>query len=282
MSADPRLSGDPARRVGDLADDIAPYHRQYEADRDSRAVFAFAYYNLTLDLAEWLSADADSFDDPSWVADLAVAFGDRFQAAMDAIDELERVGGSDAVDDDALAETVSRPWADVYRAICRERSTVIEDLVFSIGAHITYDLPHALLAVDTGVDRLADYHLMNEVLASRTDAIQDAVTARYNRPMARLDRLAGGADEVFTNYWMRIGRSLAWYNAMRLSSPNSHDEAEGSIERSTAGLVESVRGGHWIVRSGLCVSRVVVSLTRQWPTPPLSAADERPPEEVRW
>lgn len=110
-----------------------------------------------------------------------------------------------------------------------------------MGAHITYDLPHALLEVGTDTDRLADYHRMNDLPASRTDAIQDAVTARYNTAIARFDRLAGPADEVFTNYWIRIGRSLAWYNAMRMQSANSREQAEGSIERSAFYLVESGR-----------------------------------------
>jgi CheY-like chemotaxis protein len=184
---------------------------------------------------------------------------------------------------DSLDETVPRPWADVYRAICRNPSTVLEDLVFAIGAHIKYDLPHALLEVGTETDRLADYHLMNEVLASRTDTIQDAVTNRYNRTISRLDQVIGDADEVFTNYWLRIGRSMAWYNAMRMQSPRSRAAAEDSIERSTSALIESVRTtGPWFVRSGFQLSRYLLSFTRRWPSPPPPAPDGTAPRGARW
>ena len=274
MSGEPRERDTPAGRVAGLADDLAPYHRRYEAERDSRAVFAYAYYNLTLDLADRLSAAPDEFDDPDWVADLALAFGARYRAAMDALDARDREPGGGAEDDVDLEGTVPRPWADVYRAICRDRSTVLEDLVFSMGAHITYDLPYALLEVGTDADRLGDYHRMNAVLASRTDAVQDAVTTRYNRTIASLDRFAGGADEVFTNYWIRIGRSVAWYNAARLQSSNSRPQAEGSIERSTAAMIDSVRSaGPWVVRAALRVYRSLLPLTRRWPSPPTPTGD---------
>ncbi|MFB6295228.1 MAG: DUF5995 family protein [Halobacteriales archaeon] len=264
-----------ADRVADLADDLAPYHRRYEDSCDSRAVFAYAYHNLTRDLAEKL-ADGEGFHEPNWVADLAVAFGTRYMAAMDAIDGWERDHAPDAAPGDAFDEAVPRPWADVYRAICRARSTVLEDLVFAMGAHITYDLPHALLEVGIDAEHLADYHRMNDVLASQTDAVQDAVTDRYNRLVGRLERVAGGFDELFTNYWLRIGRSVAWYNAMRMQSPRSRAAAEGSIERATFYLIESARSsGPWLVRSALRVYRRLLPLARRWPEPPAEGRGAR-------
>lgn len=283
MTGDAMEDTEPVRRVSDLADELAAYHRRYEATRDSRAVFAYAYLNLTLDLAEWLADPDGPFDDPDWVADLAVAFGARYRTAMDALDDWHQDDTVDVDDEDALHESVPRPWADVYRAICRNRSTVLEDLVFAMGAHITYDLPHALLEVETDTDRLADYHLMNDVLASRTDAIQAVVTNRYNVTISRLERVTGGADEVFTNYWLRVGRSMAWYNAMRLQSPRSRAAAEDAIARSTAALIASVRTtGPWVLRSGYRLARSLLTLTRRWPSPPPLAPDEPVPPEARW
>lgn len=268
MSDESQRVNGAAKRVADLADDLAPYHRRYDDARDSRAVFAYAYYNLTQDLVDRL-AGGEEFNEPNWVADLAVAFGTRYMAAMDAIDGWERDHASDTAPGDSLDEKVPQPWADVYRAICHARSTVLEDLVFAMGAHITYDLPHALLEVGMDADQLADYHRMNDVLASRTDAIQDAVTDRYNRLVARLDRVTGGADERFTNYWLRIGRSMAWYNAMRMQSPRSRAVAERSIEKTTFYLIESVRSsGPGLLRFGFQVYRRLLPLTRRWPEPP--------------
>lgn len=281
MSTDPRDAGDAPRRVADLADGLAAYHRRYEAERDSRAVFAYTYFNMTHDLAERLARDDAGFDDPGWIADLAEAFATRYMAAMDGLDEWQREHGPDPAVTDSLYRTVPRPWADVYRAICRRRSTVLEDLVVAMAAHITYDLPHALLEVDAETDNLGDYHRMNDVLASGTDAVQDAVTTRYNRVLARLDRIVGGADELFTDYWIRIGRSVAWYNAMRLRSPRSRPDAEGSIERATFHLVRSIRGGGPL-RWGVRLYRELFPLTRRWPHPPDGSAEGTEVWESRW
>lgn len=264
MSADSTSATAPADRVAALADDLATFHRRYEADRDNRAVFAYTYFNLTCDLAEELANPDAGFDDPEWVADLAVAFGNRYMLSMNAIDDQWDVDSSKPPED-----VVPRPWGDVYRAICRDRSTVLEDLVFAMAAHITYDLPHALVAVGTDPDRLHDYHLMNDVLAEDTDAIQDAVTARYNWSLSRLDRIAGNADEIFTDYWLRIGRSMAWYNSMRLQSPLSQSEAEGSIERATHHIIRSVRtAGPAPFRWAMDLYRSTSRFARDWPEPP--------------
>ena len=256
MSTDGDGGDGPADRVTELADQLTRYRRRYEAEQDSRAVFAYAYATLTRGLADRLARPDHGFDDPVWVADLATAFGDRYQAAMNSID-----GGTVGPD-----ESVPDPWVAVYRAICLEPSTVLEDLVFSMGAHITYDLPHALVDVGMASTHLRDYHLMNEVLADGTEAIQMAVTGRYNRLFADLDRLAGGADEALTNYQIRIGRSMAWYNAMRLETPGSREQAAASIERTTPALIASVRGeGQWLLRWTLRLVRMGLSTRRTWP-----------------
>ncbi len=280
MSSELRL-GDataPAERVEALADRIEEYQRRYERRADSRAVFAFAYRNLTLDLADRLAADETGFDDPAWVADLGIAFGGQFVAAMDAIDAWL------AADEDreALYGRAPKPWADVYVAISG-RSLVVEDLVFAIAAHISHDLPLALQAVDRGDRRLADYHGMNEVLADNTEFVQSAVQRRYNPFLGRLDRLAGQVDEQFTGYAIRMGRSVAWYNARRLANPGTREAARGSIRRSTAALIDGVRRpDSWVLRALSKVGRALVH-NRRWPAPPpREEAAETGREFARW
>lgn len=186
---------------------------------------------------------------------------------MDAIDNLEQDPQSRVTRRELVDARVPRPWADVYLAICQSTSTVLEDLVFAMGAHITFDLPHALVDVGGATDHLADYHVMNDVLASRTDTIQDAVTNRYNPVIGRIERLVGNADELFTNYWLRIGRSMAWYNAQRLQSHNSREAAKDSIALATHHLIESTRSGPRVMQSGLSLYRRLLLLTRRWPSP---------------
>ena len=260
---------EPAQRVADLAAALEPYHQRYERVHDERAVFAYTYFNLTSDLAEFLATPDNNFDDPTWVADLAVAFGNRYMSAMDAIDDWQRSHHDDEASITTLHQMVPRPWADVYWAICHNRSTVLEDLVFAMGAHISYDLPYALLSVGTGIEHLNDYHRMNDVLGSETDAIQDAVTSRYNPLLSQLDHLTK-IDEIFTDYWIRVGRSMAWYNAMRLQSPRSKSEAKKSVERTTFYFIQSVRkSGPWPLLRLEGIVRMLFDLTKRWPEPPL-------------
>lgn len=271
------VADEPADRVEALAGRIEDYQRRYERQRDSRAVFAFAYRNLTLDLADRLAATDTGFDDPEWVADLGLAFGGRFVAAMDAIDDWLAADG-----ESALSEHAPTPWADVYAAI-DGWSLVIEDLVFAMGAHISYDLPMALQTVDHADRRLGDYHEMNEVLAANTESIQAAVTRRYNPLLGRFDRLLGPVDEQFTGYAIRLGRSVAWYNARRLANADTHRAAKGSITRSTAALIDSVRRpGSWWLRLGSKIGRTLAH-NRRWSTPrPPEEAEETGREFARW
>lgn len=263
--------GTSIRRLEKLARELFPYHLRYERGRDARAVFAYVYYNITLDLAERVAAPAAGFLDPGFVAELAVAFGGRYRAAADAIDDALSEGAGE-LDDEALEralDAVPRPWADVYLAQRGGRSYVLEDLLYSMMAHISYDLPLALGDVGARADHLADYHRMNAVLAERTEFIQDRVAERYQTTLAKLDRLAGSFDEFFTSYGIRGARSVAWYNAQRLLSPPAAADARASIERSTRSFIRAVRRPEpaWL-RLLVRAARLLVPPRRRWPEPP--------------
>ncbi|MGH9723158.1 MAG: DUF5995 family protein [Bryobacteraceae bacterium] len=250
---------DPATRVDLIADRIREAVIRFDAARDERAVFAFVYLLITRNLAGALRAGESGFDDPSWVARLTEAFAGRFFIGMDAIDR-----------GDARAGTP--PWADVHEAIRGGQSYVLEDLVFSMMAHISYDLPLAVLEVGletSGASHVADYHRMNKVLAERTESIQDAVAERYNSRLAILDWIAGRYDEFFSNYGIRATRSVAWYNAIRVQDPRSAGEARGSIERSTANFIRFVREPEelWL-RLLIAVARFLLPRRRRWPRQP--------------
>jgi hypothetical protein len=251
-----------SQRVRQVAETIYLYHLKYEKDHDARAVFAYIYFNITLDLAQKLEDSQFEFEDPEWVADLAQAFAKRYCSAMNAIDTwLEKKHHlHDSASIKTIYNTVPKPWADVYLAICGKQSYVIEDLVFAMCAHISYDLPNALLAVDPKLDSLA----------ARTEFIQEAVGERYQHFLIWLDWLVGSFDEFFTNYGIRVARSVAWYNAMRLLAPSSKEQALASIERSTFQFINSVRNPkEWWMCLAVRFFRLVIPRRRKWPTPTL-------------
>jgi hypothetical protein len=260
-----------AERLLTLSENIlARYSRRYEANRDERAVFAFMYAQMTESLAENLLYAKVPFDNPEWIVALAEAFAHRFMAAMDAIDSWLAINAGAQVDTlDTLYETVPKPWADVYLAIRSNQSYVLEDMVFSMMAHISYDLPLALLDVQMEIDgqsRVRDYHLMNDALAGSTEKMQKVVAQRYTRFLAAFDRFAGHYDEFFTNYGIRVARSVAWYNACRIQDPASRQEGIASIERTTAAFIKYIRHPpEWWQRLLLQVTRILIPRRRYWP-----------------
>ena len=254
-------------RIRQVAVRVASYVEMYEGRRDQRAVFAFVYHRLTESLADYADTGAVPFHDQAWIADLTETFAGRFFHAMDSIDAWQEAGSNR----DDLSEAVDEPWADVLISM-NEGSYVLEDLVFSMMAHISYDLPKALLesGMDhAGVSHIADYHLMNAVLAGETEAVQRDVSDRYNRFLGLLDRFAGHYDEFFTSYGIRLSRSAAWYNAARLHDPLSAAEAQRSILRSTGAFIEFVRRPkvRWI-RILVRVVRFITPRFRRWPETP--------------
>lgn len=264
-----------AEKVAGVVGELAARVERYDALRDPRAVFAYTYFRLTSDLASSLRTNSLSFRAPEWVADLSVSLSAAYFTAMDAIDTWlgpvsdARPGGEVLSVD--LPETIPKPWRDVYAASTVRHSYVLEEVLFSMMAHMSYDLPLALRALATRGDvhhRIADFHRMNDLLASSIDVVQDEIAARYCRRLQSLDHLFIRDDELFTSYGIRVARGLAWFNCDRLLDPDASAAAMGSISRSTAAFIAEFRSPDgWKRRQAFRVLRALVPSRRQWPPP---------------
>ncbi|CAM5465262.1 DUF5995 family protein [Streptomyces narbonensis] len=264
----------PAAKVTLVAELLADRVRQYETAQDHRAAFAYTYYRLTTTLATGLDTGTPAFSDPPWVAELCETLASAYFRAMDSIDAwlAGRSGGSTGeLQPDDLPDSIPRPWRDVFAASSFRHSYMLEDVLFSMMAHMSYDLPEALrhMATSTGDrGRIADFHRMNELLASCIDVVQDDLSSRYLHGLSSLDRLFTRSDELLTNYGIRVARGLAWFNCDRLLDPDATEEASRSIGRSTAALISEIRSpGDWKLRSGLWILRRLIPDRRHWPTP---------------
>jgi Family of unknown function (DUF5995) len=245
--------GGPAQRrerMGALVEELRRRADDLEAQRDGRCVFTRTYARLTLRLARCL--EDGRIDDPEWVTALAEAFAARYVAALEG-----RSG--------------SRAWEEVFAAItrARPRTSVLEDLVFAMTAHIVRDLPHALHDVDflaPGPSRVHDFHAVNAVMGEALEEIQADISQRYAPGLKALDRLSKRYDEILTNYGVRMSRGLAWYNAMRLADPTSRPAAERSIEESSIVFMRRVLSPRlWSVGVAFRTMRVLSSFGRRWP-----------------
>ncbi|MFL6098569.1 MAG: DUF5995 family protein [Actinomycetales bacterium] len=255
-----------------VADRLNGYVRRYDETHDHRAAFAFTYFRLTQTLAGSLNRRRPRFRDPDWVADLSVALASQYFRAMDAIDGwLHQKPHQRGHTNRALEQPqgVARPWRDVYQASLVPRSYVLEDVLFSMMAHMSYDLPIALETLASSgkvANHISDYHLMNDVLGSSIDDVQDELAERYWHMMSSLDQLFTRQDELLTNYGIRVARGLAWFNFDRLQDVREHAKARASIERSTAAFIEEIRNPNdWKLRTALTVCRALVPSRRTWP-----------------
>ena len=248
---------------------------------DHRAVFAYTYLRLTTTLESSLRENDPPFRSPAWVSGLARALAAEYFTAMDSIDTWldahSRKG--DPVSAVDMPDDVPQPWRDVYAATAGPRSYVLEDALFAMMAHMSYDLPRALRGIAERQDpdvHIDDFHTMNTVLGNAIDPIQQEVASRYSHGLAVLDRLLARQDEILSNYGIRLARGMAWYNAGRLREPAATAAAGTSIATSTGAFIQEVRSpDDWKLRLLLHAGRRLIPERRSWPV-------VEQPEAARW
>jgi hypothetical protein len=260
--------------VADIAARLASDVERYEARRDTRAVFAYLYLQLTRTLATSLAVGDPVFRDPGFVANLADSLAHEYFTVSDEMDAwltAADIGPDVLLSPADITNTIPEPWREVFAAQSGGRSFVLEDALFSMMAHISYDLPTALrrLADQTDVtSHVADFHLMNDVLGESIEFVQDELASRYGWWLADLDHLFAGDDELLSNYGIRVSRGMAWYNLSRLTDQHAAADAERSIRTSTGALIRQAREpSSWLLRIALHMARFVIPERRRWPTP---------------
>lgn len=251
----------------DLAKKIHSYQRKYEKEHDGRAVFAYIYCKMTKKTAEYLAECYPTPHDPDWIVTLAEAFAARYFAAMNALDRWQegRANGNPASILKEWKQNIPQPWLAVYKATRPGQSSVLEDLVFAMMAHITYDLPYALKAINFSKEYIADYQTMNDILGQQIGSFEQDVTRRYSRFLTFLDRITGNYGYFFTDLGIRTTRSLAWYNACLLNNPSAQEAASVSLEQSTGQFINYIRNPkEWYLGVLISVLRWLTPVRSQW------------------
>ena len=252
----------PQATIAALARQFAGRAAAFERVRDARCVFARAYASLSHVLAR--SVEHAGFSDPAWVTRLAVVFSEYYLRALDERDEGRLAPGA---------------WTIVFDASEHGRTSVLEELVLGMTAHIVNDLPQALcdvgLSTPGGVSRIGDYHLLNDVLGQAIGTIQQELSARYDPWLGLLDRVFEGYDEILTNYGLRIARAAAWYNAHRLLDPASREAAKTAIAHSPeVTLRELLDPPSVSLRFIFRGARLLARSTRRWPDQQTAHGDQ--------
>lgn len=218
---------------------------RWDGERDRRAVFALSYRVVTGRMAEAIAAG--DFEDNPWMETLDVTFAEEYFQALDAYESGRgRLPGC---------------WRLAFEWAADGRTTVVQDLLLGMNAHIVHDLPIALsklgLPAADRERRRRDHDRVNDVLDGLIDRIQEEVRRRHSFLLGILDRVNGGADELLTGAGIRAARTLSWTTAVALAE--APDEAaraallaelDGRASAAARALVPQPAG------SGSLVSRV--------------------------
>jgi hypothetical protein len=220
-----------------------------------------------------LAAGDPQFRDAGWVAELAECLAAEYFVAMDQIDEWVSAGPGfrSPVREEDLPREIPEPWRAGCVAAAGRRSYVLEDALFGMMAHISFDLPMALWRMANRINvpvHIADFHAMNSVFGPVIESIQSEVASRYSRVLAGLDHIFARNDELLTNYGIRLARGMAWYNFERMCDPDAATEAMGSIARSTGAFIQQIRDPEdWRLRTAAALARRLIPERRHWPSP---------------
>src|SRR5438094_6397974 len=117
-------------RLQAIEERVLAAQRALEEAHDSRCVFTYAYHIMTEHIDQHL--DTANLFAPEWLVLLAETFANRYFAALESYDKHEQL---------------SPAWTAAFDAVCLRNTSVIEDLLFAITAHIVYDLPLALTTI---------------------------------------------------------------------------------------------------------------------------------------
>ncbi len=202
-----------AQRLDDLVSRL-------RARRSPVGYFAAMYRQTTRAVGE--AVEAGVFDDGARMAGLVDAFAGRY---LEAVATWEAGGRP------------TRSWAAAFDAAGRRRHLILQHLVLGINAHVNLDL--AIAAALTGAGDMAsleaDFDRINALLASLTDAVQDAV-GRFSPLLGTFWRAFDGPDDIVLGFSFRVAREEAWRRALTLARlPSSAwPPAVASIDRAVA------------------------------------------------
>jgi len=189
----------------------------YHARNDYRAVFLRAYYIITLEVHAAIHQLGDYkeqiFFDPAWVAKLAGKFSSLY---FQSLTTEERPPESE------------KAWKLAHKMAVEKSSTVLQDLILGLNAHINYDLAYgiALNLQEHGDQekhlllprRKFDHDQVNNILVRCTPRIQEVLTRDYGGGMMMLSRFFGNWDERLTGLGLKYYRERVWWSAVSFLS----------------------------------------------------------------
>lgn len=177
--------------------------RELRWRHDRRGVFTTAYVETTRSLIRHL--DAGHFHDASKVRRYILAFGARYRLALEG------------------DQTASAPgcWQLAFSKARDPRTSIAQNLLLGINAHLNHDLPLAIL--DAGFDpslpeEEREHQRINAALFAAIPAIRHAVVRNYQPTFWVRNLIVGRVLDRLTAEAFESARTQAWQAARVLAA----------------------------------------------------------------
>jgi hypothetical protein len=204
----------------------------FHRNGDKRAIFLRLYYIMTLEVHAAVNGlgayrGKTVFLDPGWIRTLSGRFATLY---FHSLDTAEREPDP----------SVERAWKAAHGAAASARSTVVQNALLGINAHINYDLPRAIAAnLDPGdlkdYPRLQlrkfDHDQVNNLLLRTLEPIQEVLARDYEPGIRVADWLLGRFDEQLSKIGLTHYRERVWWDALACAAAMQDDDKDEDVVR---------------------------------------------------
>ena len=185
----------------------------FHGTKDKRAIFLRLYYIMTREVQAAVHQLGDYrgkqiFLDPDWIFRLSGIFGSMYFTSLSTFDR----------------EDCEWAWKIAHRCAGEKRTTVTQNALLGITAHIMYDLPRAIAVNlaehgDLGDEstlrrRKFDHDQVNNLLVRCIDPIQRVLDHDYGPGIGMIDGMLGQIDERLSQVGLKHYRQRVWGDAL--------------------------------------------------------------------
>ena len=182
-----------AQRPGNIEEALDAMRKglhYYHEKNDRRAIFLRLYYMMTLEVYSAIHGcraykGRRIFMDADWIFRLSGKFSTLYFASL-------------------VTPEGDRAWQIAHSVAKQPGSSVVQNALLGINAHINFDLPRAI-AANLDPAELPDYEIMqkrkfdhdqvNNLLVRTVNPVQRVLAKNYEPGIAVVDRVLGGFDE---------------------------------------------------------------------------------------
>lgn len=171
-------------------------------NKSRQGYFATLYRRMTIAVKQGIETNA--FQDGKRMELLDVKFANRYFDAWNAYSN---------------GQPCSKAWMVAFNACKNDQLICLQHLLLGINTHINLDLCIATAACCPGdkiYDIESDFNKINEVIATQSQAVQDALCKVWF-PLRALTNIVNNKEKAVLNFSIDTARTCSWANAIALA-----------------------------------------------------------------